>query len=149
MDVGTYITKLKGIDLQQIIIDVFKTFELRIIRQNVIQLEKGFDSKGEPIGEYKNFSYAKKKYAQNSKAGFGNMDLILTGDFVAGIFIEFTSDSLIFDSKNKVKEGGEGGVDLLKNYGDDVLGLSNDGFENLKPKIQEELIKKIKEKLAA
>ena len=143
MDFGTYIERLKGIDMQQIAVECLKSNESFLLDANIDQLERGKTSKNEQIGKYANSGYADEKYAMNQRAGRGNVDLILTGGFSRGIFIKYTGDSLLFDSTQK---RGDNGPDLLERYGDDVVGVFM--TDNLKNDIQPDFIRLIKQKIA-
>jgi len=143
MDFGTYIERLKGIDMQQVAVECLKSNESFLLDANYDQLERGKTSKNEQIGKYENDDYAAEKYMMNPRAGFGNIDLIKEQDFKHGIFFKFTNDSLISDSTGKEKEGG---TDLLHDYGDDVLGIFM--TSDLKVDLQYDLIRLIKEKIS-
>lgn len=114
------IGSLSNIDIQRVALDALKLSEASLIDANIDQLRKGIRSDGKKIGKYASADYAREKHFMNPEAGEGNVDLILTGEFKDGIFIEFTADTIVFDSSGKDKEGG---VDLLYEYGDNVLGV--------------------------
>lgn len=124
------IGSLSNIDIQRVALDALKLSEASLIDANIDQLRKGIRSNGEQIGTYKNASYARRKNQMNPEAGLDNVDLILTGEFYRGIFIEFTADEMIFDSTGKEKENG---IDLLDEWGKSVLGVL------MTPDIHEEL----------
>ena len=142
MDFGDYIKRLTAIDMQQIAVECLKSSEPFLLDANIDQLERGKTSKNEQIGKYANSGYADEKYAMNQRAGRGNVDLILTGGFYRGIFVNFSGDSMIFDSTQK---RGDDGPDLLERYGDDVLGVFM--TSDLKADLQIDLISMIKKKL--
>lgn len=142
MDFGDYIKRLTAIDMQQIAVECLKSSEPFLLDANIDQLERGKTSKNEQIGKYANSGYADEKYAMNQRAGRGNVDLILTGGFKNGIFVNYSGDNMIFDSSQK---RGDYGPDLLERYGDDVLGVFM--TSDLKNDLQIDLISMIKKKL--
>ena len=144
MDVGTYLQNLKRINIADLAIKTVKDTEVLFLDANADQLLHGKRSTGELIGKYSNPDYAAMKHAENSLAGLGNIDLILTGKFKNEIFIQYQKDALLFDSKGKEKEGG---FDLLEHFGDDVLGISDENKEEISPEFQEVFIRKFNEKL--
>ena len=142
MDVGTYIDRLVALDFQQIAVECLKSNEPILLDANIDQLKHGKTSKNEQIGKYSNRGYADEKYAMNQLAGRGNVDLILTGAFARGIFVNFTQDSMIFDSSAAEKDTGN----LLERWGKNVLGIFM--TEPLKNDIQLEFIAIVKNKIA-
>ena len=145
MDIGTLTENLKRIDIREIILEVIKEFEVFFLDANLNQLRHGERMTGKKIGKYANSQYAAAKYSENPLAGFGNVDLILTGDFSRGIFIKFNGESLIFDSTGKSKDDGK---DLLAEWGDDVLGVSAENIAKLVPDIAQIFIMKVNQRLA-
>lgn len=84
------------------------------------QMLHGLDAKGEKIGEYKNPLYAEAKHRFNPLAGFGNVDLRLTGSFYAEQYVLVKTDEFVMDSSDEKADA------LTKKYGDDIFGLSPD-----------------------
>ena len=65
----------------------------------------GLKPDGSIIGLYSSEEYATEKLKQNSKAGFGNVDLTLTGSLWKGIQISgFNDEYEIFSSDSKYEE---------------------------------------------
>lgn len=72
----------------------------------------------EPLGIYRNPLYARMKHMMNSAAGYGVVDLELTGAFHDSIRVTVTRSGVtITASDPKTKE-------LLEKYGDDILNLN-------------------------
>lgn len=94
--------------------------EALIARTQRQQLKTGLTggvNAGRLIGQYKNKSYARKKFAQNSEAGYGNVDLTLTGDYANAIFIDVLASTIVIGSTDSK-------ADILgKKYGE-PLGLN-------------------------
>lgn len=76
------------------------------------QLLYGLKADGTKIGRYRNNKYAAKKYALNPLAGFGNVDLRLTGELHREIFVDVRDNTLVIDSADE-KTGS-----LINKYGD-------------------------------
>ena len=74
---------------------------------------------GDLIGFYRSEPYALDKNKQNSFAGFGNVDLILTGSLWKGIQIDFTSQTQaeVFSTDSKFDA-------ISEKYGDYNFNLS-------------------------
>jgi len=142
MDVGTYIDRLAALNIQQIAVECMKSNEPILLDANIDQLKHGKRSNGEQIGTYKNASYARMKNRMNPLPGLDSVDLILTGAFARGIFVNFTQDSMIFDSSAAEKDTGN----LLEIWGKNVLGIFM--TEPLKNDIQLEFIAIVKNKIA-
>ena len=142
MDVGTYIDRLAALDFQQIAVEGMKSNEPILLAANIDQLKHGKRSNGEQIGTYKREAYARMKNRMNPLPGLDSVDLILTGAFARGIFINYTNDSMLFDSDSAEKETGN----LLENWGKNVLGIFM--TDPLKNDIQLEFIAIVKNKIA-
>jgi hypothetical protein len=77
------------------------------------------------IGIYLNNNYAHKKYLLNPLAGYGNVDLILTGATVNSLFTVAKTGRFVFDSSNSKWNN------LLSKYGNDIEGLNQNTFEKI------------------
>lgn len=111
-----------------------------IIDLQKVQLLKGVKADGKKIGKYKNNSYAAKKFSQNPLAGFGNVDLKLTGDFAFGIFVDVRTQSFVIDSQDNKTDK------IFKRYGD-PFGLNKKSKVELIPPLKKTMVKNIKNKL--
>ncbi len=83
------------------------------------QLAAGFDAQGDRLMPYRSRDYAEFKHQMNPEPGLGNPDLILTGAFVHSLRVRGQGKNIIFHASDIKAD------DLLKKYGDDVLGLSD------------------------
>ena len=102
------------------------------------QLLQGLKADGTKIGKYRNSFYAEKKHAQNPLAGFGNVDLKLTGDLYSELFVDVRSSSFVIDSADE-KTG-----ELVKKYGD-PFGLTSDSkVEYINESLQKVFVDNIK-----
>ena len=80
---------------------------------------------GSLIGLYRSEDYANYKFQENSKAGFGNVDLTLTGALVRGIRISgFNDEYEIYSEDIKYS-------DIVDNYGDYNFNISESEKEQL------------------
>lgn len=104
------------------------------------QMLLGLKSTGKKIGKYSSQSYAAKKYSMNSRAGKGNVDLRLTGDFHAGIGVEARNEGIFFFSSDP-KE-----FELAERYGEDIFGLTKENaaeisVKKLGPQVNKQILK--------
>ena len=88
-----------------------------LLRSNLIE---GFASNSR-IGIYKSRRYAEKKYKLSQRAGFGNVDLRLTGAFYAALRITIRKETFLVDSSDKKSDILEG------RYGKSIFILSDEG----------------------
>lgn len=89
---------------------------------------------GTKIGRYSQSdegqSYADFKYQRNPLAGFGNVDLLLTRSFFNSLFLQpYRRRAFIFKG-NDVKTN-----DLIRKYGIDILGISQEYFDQRQSEI--------------
>lgn len=91
-----------------------------------IEFTQGHKPDNSNIGRYRSNAYAREKNIQNPIAGFGNVDLIRTGRFMRELYPYRTSGSrYLFATRLDY------GRDLLKRYGQDILGLNENTFFQL------------------
>lgn len=82
------------------------------------------------IGLYRSESYANEKYNQNSSAGFGNVDLTLTGALGKGIVISgFNKEYEVFSTDSKYN-------DIVEKYGDWNFNITEEQKTELFNRIQ-------------
>ena len=92
-------------------------------KEKEAELLRGKLPSGEGIGTYRSKSYARKKSAINSQAGFGNVDLIYSGKLLNAMSAyRTTANNYTFS--NNVNYGEY----LIKRYGIDIMGLSQEEF---------------------
>ncbi len=82
------------------------------------QLKHGKSGSGERIGKYKNKQYRRKKFDMNPLAGYGNVDLKLTGEFQRERRVVVFSDSYAITSLDSKTD------QLVEKYGDIIFNLS-------------------------
>ena len=102
-----------------------------IIELNKEQLTIGQDTTGGEVGQYFSDEYATAKQAIGSKAPFGVVDLLLTGDFYEGFDTTLTGDSVLVFSNDEKAD------DLEQKYGSEIYGLTE---ENLNRLIHQQII---------
>lgn len=107
------------IDLQKSIVETMVVTEDEYLKLQKDQLLHGLNAKGEEIGFYRNEDYADKKHRQNPKAGFGNVDLKLTGSFYEGISTHISNEGFLIESSDAKAPA------LEKKYGD-PFGLADE-----------------------
>lgn len=111
---------IKSVKLFDIAVDAIdKTAEV-MVDLNIEQLKKGYDSRGHRFHSYRSRRYAQMKNQMNPDPGMWHPDLILTGAFISSFSVKLQGTSIHF------KASDEKAPALLKKYGDDVLGLSDE-----------------------
>lgn len=103
-----------------------------VLQPNDVQLDKGLDSKGKDLGEYKNFKY---------KNRFRPVDLLLTGEFRNEEDVITDNTEMVYIDPNEKTES------LMNRYGQDIIGLPDTEFEstghNLTPFVINQLERQI------
>jgi len=107
--------------------------------EKINDFELGLRPNGEKIGQYHSFGYALDKNKQNPRAGFYNVDLILTGKTTSTLFLKPLASGFIF--------GWNDTHNLVGRYGLDILGLNQEWFDKRQKEVYRfQLIKEIKSK---
>lgn len=110
--------RCKRIEIKnEILQSLYDTRDVYISEQKR-QMLHGFNRNATLIGKYKNAAYAVRKYSLNSRAGYNNVDLRLTGKFYAGIFVEIRDTEMVVGSEDSKASN------LEDKYGDEIFGLS-------------------------
>lgn len=123
-----------------ILVETDKGRELRKAKIN--ELEFGLRPDYKKIGNYRSDSYAFRKNNLNPLAGFGNVDLMLTGAFANSLFPIKKTTGFIFESSDS-KLG-----DLISKYGMDIMGLNQKTFDDIQKNIYSvEIIRYIKTRI--
>jgi len=130
-------------ELQKKAKDLIEQDKGRNLRKAKInELEFGLNPDRTKIGSYRSDDYAFKKNNKNPLAGFGNVDLILTGAWSNSLFPVVKSNRVIFDSSNSKHD------DLLSKYGEGIASLNQNTFNRIaKANYQPELLKLIKKRI--
>lgn len=117
-----------------------------LIREKTQEFKRGEMPDGSRIGYYSNSplgrAYRSYKQSLNPMAS-GTVDLILTGQFTRGLFVESKGNSrFLFDSNDDKTP------DLVEEYGQDIMGINPDAFYNLqRDRFRFDLIKFIKREI--
>ncbi len=133
--------RVKSVDLIELASDIVENKPQVIIDMNKDNLVHGIKKDGTQIGKYKDQGYySRKKFAMNSKAGFGNVDLINKRAFVGGMFLKMFSSG-VFDIRSRDSKSDE----LMTKYGDDIFGLTSDNKKKYRTDVlQPELVREVK-----
>jgi hypothetical protein len=115
-----FIAKLERLNVMEVAVEVINDTSRQFLDMNRDQLRKGKKSTGGGIGQYASMEYAHMKSSMNSEAGFGNVDLILTGSFNQKMELSASGDSFKIDSAD------EKSTSLQLWYGTDVFGLTDE-----------------------
>ena len=98
------------------------------------EFQRGDRPDGTAIGFYRNSGYGLFKRNLNPLAG-GTVDLILTGSFTRGLFVESLGNSrYIFDSTDDKTD------DLIGKYGQDIMGLNQGEWYRLQREVHAPLL---------
>lgn len=141
MDFSGLYKKLKALKIEKLMDRAVLENSEEIIDANTAQLSKGLYSDGDQMPELKSVSYAEYKKQRGGKAPLGIVDLKDEGDFYEGFYLAKGSDGFLIGSRDQ-KES-----DLQSKYGNEIFGLTDESKEMVNPKIKEDLIDLIKEKL--
>lgn len=111
--------------------------------------DKGINSKGQKLssigGEYSPVTIQISEDKGRPKKGRSHIDLHDTGEFYASFFITLGEREFYIEA-DPIKSGG---VNLLEDWGEDVLGLTDESKEILKGWLLNELAPKVLEFLLA
>lgn len=113
-----------------------------LIREKTQEFKRGEMPDTSRIGYYRSSAYRSYKQSLNPMAS-GTVDLILTGQFTRGLFVESKGNSrFLFDSNDDKTP------DLVEKYGQDIMGINPDAFYNLqRDRFRFDLIKFIKREI--
>ncbi|MHB9057111.1 MAG: hypothetical protein ACYC2P_13355 [Paludibacteraceae bacterium] len=110
---------VRSIDLPAEVPVIIQATSDKAIELNRQQLyDRSEDKNSMALSLYKWQSYATFKNQMNPKPGLGRPDLFLTGSFQEKMFMEVEKETFNISSKDGKT------FDLVKQYGDDIFGLS-------------------------
>lgn len=113
-----FIARLERLNVMEVAVETINETKKEFLDFNRDQLRHGLKTTG-PIAQYASSEYAQLKYSMNSLAGFGNVDLILTGSFSNKMTLLASGNKYAIDS------GDEKTASLLLKYGTEVFGLDD------------------------
>lgn len=120
------------LSLRSIAEEVVKENEQSILDKNRIQLTYGFNSDGDYLNPPYTIRYAAKK---RGKAPYGVPDLFNTGAFYS---------SLLFGDKFRIESNIHYAKHLVKRYGDNIFGISENNIDPYREKFRQKLINILK-----
>lgn len=140
--ISRLIRNVKGLNLDEVFEESFSEKQRPLVLLQRDQMLHGERSDGKKIGKYRNKKYAQKKYAQNSLAGFGYIDLRLTGDFQGDILADVRNKSVVFTSADEKTSK------LIEDFGEKIFGLNEPyrkkfSAKELKPTALKKILKQI------
>ena len=142
MDAFELLDKLEALDMNAVLDTAFasEAFLTVVVQSQRSQMLHGLNSEGKRIGRYRNEPYAITKYQMNNLAGFGFIDLKLTGSFHAGIFAQSDNGEMEIASMDEKSEM------LESRYGEngDIFGLADEMKGDAVEVLQQELTKGVK-----
>jgi hypothetical protein len=110
--------------------------------------ELGIDSKGNSLGEYSHATiYGTKKYEGKIQKGqrYDHITLSDTFRFYNSFKVKVQSDGGFVISAKTDKGGGD---DLARNYGQDILGLTQENLGYVRMEVKKSITKEIRKKLS-
>lgn len=142
MELSQLRANFKALNFTDIVSEALEKQKAEIIEYQKAQMLHGENVEGKKIGKYKNMDYIRKKANMNPLAGYGNVDLKLTGEFQRNMNIRFFADSFVLFSNDSKAE------DLVSKYGPTIFGL-NAGFikDFAEVYLNEELTKQIHKRI--
>jgi hypothetical protein len=116
-DIHRVAENAKKLNFDMVVRDSIEQTKSTIVSLNRQNLLQGFKVDGSLIGKYASIPYAAKKFNQDGQAGFGNVNLYLTGAWSQGIGVIVNSKSFtsLSDDIKSPK--------LELDYGNTILGL--------------------------
>lgn len=127
------------LNFDQVVRDSFEETKGSIVDFDRKNLRQGFKVDGTRIGFYASVPYAAKKFNQSSEAGFGYIDLYLSGSWSGGINVTVNSKSFTtFSVDSKA-------LKLEADYSPLIYGLPNKYKPNYVQIIGPVIFKKIKQ----
>jgi hypothetical protein len=117
--INHFIENLKAVDFEDVIKGVMSDTQTELVTAQQKQMLSGKTATGGKIGKYKSKSYRKFKFSMNVLAGYGNVDLRLTGEFQRNIKVYFFSRAFFFKSTDEKNQK------LTQDYGEDIFGLND------------------------
>ena len=114
-----------------------KEYESQIIDWVVDRWKHGKGVDGDVIGQYQNDDYAIFKNQQNPLAGFGNVDLIDSGDLKDGLFIEELGSLFVIKSRDEKYRM------LANKYGAEEFGLTEKQMKEILEEIKNSVLENI------
>jgi len=135
------IQKLKKfrVELDQVILDLVRNQEQKVIEMNTDQLMSGIDGNGKQIAP----PYAISTIVRKKRKGqpYGRVTLRDQGDFHSSFGVEYMGDEFqIINDDPKA-------VYLIRRYGEDVYGLTQDNVDLLAHQIKGFLAEELKRRL--
>lgn len=144
MTIDKLIANTQRLDIVQAVADSMDATRADLVRLQRWQMLHGLRSDGSRIGKYRNKYYAAQKYALNSLAGLGYIDLKLEGYFQGDAFVDIRdgSQTVVFTSMDPKTES------LVERYGETIFGLNEENASDYSiNSLQPEAVKRIKQNI--
>lgn len=116
--INDMLMRFRSFDMVTTTSQIMKDNEQDVVELNRQQLLEGVNRENDGVGEYRSPSYALMKERMNPRAGFGNVDLKLSGSFYDNFHLAIDStEYAIFSTDWKTNK-------LMGKYGVEIFGLS-------------------------
>jgi hypothetical protein len=140
---SSLIAAVEKVNLPQLVQQSMDQASPTYLEQQKEQMSHAVSGKGETIGKYRSPSYARKKNQMNPLAGYGNVDLRLTGDFYSDMEARADPAGMNIDSTDQKSKM------LQQRYGSDIFGLFGEWKEPFVEKLQVIVLERLTEDLNA
>ena len=140
---SSLISAVESLNLNNLIMESMDQASPTYLEQQKEQMGYAVNEKGQTIGKYLSAAYARKKNQMNPNAGYGNVDLRLTGSFYEAMEAKAQPDGMNIDSTDQKSQM------LQQKYGSDIFGLFGEWKEPFVEKLQTAMTELLTEQLNA
>jgi hypothetical protein len=137
------ISAVESLNLNNIILESMDQASPTYLEQQKEQMSYAVNEKGQTIGKYRSAAYARKKNQMNPNAGYGNVDLKLTGSFYEAMEAKAQPEGMNINSTDQKSQM------LQQKYGSDIFGLFGEWKEPFVEKLQTAVTELLTEQLNA
>jgi hypothetical protein len=138
---SSLISSVEKINLDNLILESMDQASPTYLEQQKEQMSHAVNERGQTIGKYQSAAYARKKNEMNPNAGYGNVDLKLTGSFYEAMEAKADPAGMNIDSTDQKSQM------LQQNYGSDIFGLFGEWKEPFIEKLQTAVTELLTEQL--
>jgi hypothetical protein len=138
---SSLISSVEKINLDNLILQSMDQASPTYLEQQKEQMSYAVNERGQTIGKYRSAAYARKKNEMNPNAGYGNVDLRLTGSFYEAMEAKAQPEGMNIDSTDQKSQM------LQQKYGSDIFGLFGEWKEPFVEKLQTIIIQELTEEL--
>jgi hypothetical protein len=138
---SSLIQAVESLNLDNLMVKSMDQVSPTYLEQQKEQMSYAVKGTGQPIGKYGTAWYARKKNQMNPNAGYGNVDLKLTGSFYEAMEAKAQPEGMNIDSTDQKSQM------LQQIYGNDIFGLFGKWKEPFVQKLQTAVTELLTEEL--